>query len=266
MTEGTEGAEGTQGTEGVAEQSTGNLANAAGVPTKKGETPSEGAEGSKDWFVAPDVKGEGEKPEWHNNKIYNSIYDEAKSASEMRQKLGAFSGAPKEYSLDLGDDYKGVELNTEDPLLKDFTAFAKKSKMSQEAYTDNIKMYVGYSQLQDQRQEKELGEFQSAELDKLGGTEEAKKKIDEMCQWFGQNFPNSDVENFKDMMYFAEAFDIFRAMRDKMSYGKVPSSDQQTFDTTPPHELRELINDPKYLSDPSYQRMVDAKYKAKYGK
>ena len=184
----------------------------------------------------------------------------------MRQKLGAFSGAPKEYTIDLGEELKGVELDTNDPLLKDFTAFAKNNKMSQEAYTDTVKMFVNYSQLQDQRQEKELSEFTAMELEKLGGSEEAKTKIDEMCQWFGQNFPNSDMNDFKDMMYFADAFNIFRSMRDKMSYAKVPSSDQQTFDSTPAHELRELISNPKYLSDPSYQKMVDAKYQAKYGK
>lgn len=266
MTEESQGTEETQGTEGVAEQSTGNLANAVGVQAKAAETPPEGAEGSKDWFVAPDVKGQGDKPDWFNDKQFNTVYDQAKSAKEMRQKLGAFSGAPNEYSLELGDDYKGVELDTEDPLLKDFTEFAKTNKMSQEAYTDTIKMFVSYSQLQDQHQEKELTEFQTMELEKLGGIEEAKGKIDEMCQWFGQNFPNCDVEDFKDMMYFADAFNIFRVMRDKMSYAKVPSSDLQNVDLTPDHELRAMINSPKYLSDPSYQKMVDAKYKAKYGK
>lgn len=261
--------QGTQGTEGVAEQSMGNLASAAGVQQKAQENSAEGAEGIPAWFVAPNVKGEGEKPEWHDNKQYGSIYEQAqisgKRADDMRRQLGGFSGAPKEYSVDLGDDFKGVELDTDDSLLKDFTAFAKNNKMSQEAYTDTVKMFVNYSQLQDQRQEQELGEFQKMELDKLGGTEEAKAKIDEMCQWFGQNFSNCNIDDFKDMMYFADAFNIFRVMRDKMSYAKVPSSDQQNIDLTPDHELRELINNPKYLSDPSYQRMVDDKYKAKYG-
>jgi len=262
----TEDSQPAQGTQAVAEQSAGNLASAAGIDVKAPETPPEGAEGKQDWYVRPDVKGEGEKPDWFVDKQFNTVYDQAKSWKDMRQTVGAFSGAPKEYSLDLGEDYKGKEVNAEDPLLKDFTAFAKNNKMSQEAYTDQIKMFVSYSELQDQRQEKELSEFTAMELEKLGGGEVAKTKIDEMCQWFGQNFPNCKMDDFKDMMYFADAFDIFRSMRDKMSYAKVPSSDTQTFDSTPAHELRELISNPKYLSDPSYQKMVDEKYAAKYGK
>jgi len=255
-----------QGTQAVSEQTAGNLATAAGVqPTQQEQSAETSQEGSK-WYMAPDVEGQGEKPEWFNDKQYNTVADQAKSAQEMRQKLGAFSGSPKEYSLDLGNDYKDVKLDMEDPLLKDFTEFAQKNKMSQEAYTDTVKMFVEYSNLQDQRQSQELTEFQNMELEKLGGAEEAKQKIDEMCQWFGQNFPNCNVEDMKDMMYFADAFNIFRSMRDKMSYGKVPSSDEQNnSDSTPAHELREMLNNRKYLSDPSYQKMVDEKYKAKYG-
>jgi hypothetical protein len=249
----------------------GNLADAVGTSNSN---PAEGQGGdgttsSSDWFISEGVKGEGDKPDFFDDKKYKSIYDQAlkagENATEMRKKLGAFTGSPDEYSLELTGDLKDVKLDSEDPLLKDFTALAKNSKMSQEGYTKTLEMFANYSQLQAQRETDEITNFQKAELETLGGPEKAREQINEMCQWFSQNFPTHEPQDFKDMMYFAEGFKILKSMREKMGYAKTPEY-AHVDNTINKSELSALLDDPKYLNDPAYQAMVNAKYQRAYGK
>ena len=250
----------------------GNLADAAAAsiaPTQKSSEEGEKAtnDTEREWWLTPDIKGEGEKPEWHNNKQFKSILDEAKSAQDMRKKLGSFTGAPEKYEIKLGEDNK-VEIDTEDALFKDFTTIAHDGNMSEEMYNKCLNMFVSYTSLQDGKQDEKLEEFQAMELEKMGGAKEAGEKIQEMCQWYKQNFPNvkeETVQNLKDMMYFSEAYDIFRGMRDKMGYVKVPTGAQVEVGKSKV-ELQKMITDPKYLSDPVYQEMVNTEYNKKLGK
>lgn len=250
------------------QQTHGNLADAVGTSiSNAAEVSEEGVATSSenDWFVSPGVKGEGDKPDWHNNKQYKSIFDEAKSASDMRKKLGGFSGAPDEYSLELNGDFKDFKFNPEDPLLKDFTAFAKNSKMGQDEYSNVLQMFAGYNQLQSQKKSEEMASLQKSELEALGGAEKAKEQIDEMCQWFGQNFPNHEIQHLKDMMYFSDGFKILKSMREKMGYSNTPES-AEVDDAVNRNELMDMLDDPRYLTEPEYQSMVNAKYTRSLGK
>lgn len=246
-----------------------NLADAAKQYLDK-PADEESTEESGEWYLMPDVKGEGEKPAWHNNKEYKSVYEQAeiaaKRVNDLRSKLGGFQGAPEEYKINLGDDLKEIEIDKEDPLFKDFTAFAKNNKMTENAYNECLKMFVNYTNLQNEHEGKELNEFQSMELEKLGGAKQASEKIEEMCQWFKQNFSEGNADDLRDMMYFANAYEIIRGMRERMGYAKVPSSTAPQTEVISSHELSALQADPRYLSNPRFQEMVNQKYAQKYAK
>jgi hypothetical protein len=221
------------------------------------------------WFMTPEMAGEGEKPEWFNDKKFKNIMEQAKSYEHVRKMLGQRTGAPEEYELELsnlGKEYEGLEIDKDDPLLAEFSKFAKNEKLSQEGFNEVLKMFVDYSNMQNSKESEQLAEFQRQELEALGGPEEAKKEIGEMTQWFKQNFPDFDAIDFQDMMYFAGGVKILKAMREKMRYSPVPQSAGDNSGQLIDHDsLKQMIADPRYERDPVYQKKVDDLYGRKFG-
>lgn len=271
----------------MSEDNQGNITNDANIGTQGGTTESQtpnnpllsginadnaqnGDSKVNGWLISQDIPGTGEKPDWFNSEQFKTIFDQAKSQADIRKMLGSRTGAPEEYNYDLsqlGDQYKELELDKNDPLLLEFSKFAKNEKLSQQGFNEVLKMFVDYSQMQNSKETDELVKFQKQELDALGGPKEAQRQIGEMTDWFKQNFPDFDPQDFQDLMYFAGGVKILKAMREKMRYSPVPSATGagDGKDYIDPHDLRKMINDPKYQSDPTYQKKVDALYERKYG-
>lgn len=106
----------------------------------------EGTGDTTEWFLAPGVKGEGDRPEYLNER-YKSALDQAKAHSELESKSGQFGkffGAPAEgedYALNLpeGVDKEASSFDAESPLLKGFLEVARKIGINQ----DGVDMLVG---------------------------------------------------------------------------------------------------------------------------
>jgi hypothetical protein len=82
--------------------------------------------GEGEYFLSDGVKGDGDKPEWYIDSKYKTIADQAKGYNEIRQKLGAFTGAPE-------DGYAAPEgIEPEDELFSQLAEFGKETNMSQQ--------------------------------------------------------------------------------------------------------------------------------------
>ena len=100
-----------------------------------------------EWWWAPGVKGEGNIPEGFNNKTFKYVQDAAKAHGELQshhsKKLAGFTGAPEgDYDLGLNEAALelGIELNSDDPTIAQFSEKAKSLNMNQETFVDLYSM------------------------------------------------------------------------------------------------------------------------------
>ena len=54
-------------------------------------------------------------------------------------------------------------------------------------------------------------------------------------------------------------------VRDMLTSSSIPTQNQQAINVPPPHELRAMMKDPKYLTDKDYRSHVDDMYQRRYG-
>lgn len=97
------------------------------------------------YFLAENVAGEGDTPEWFKADKYKTIADQAKayveaekSLGQMRDKIGKFTGAPEQYDVVLPD---GVQLDTEDPIFSQAQEWARGINLDQDGFNSLVEMY-----------------------------------------------------------------------------------------------------------------------------
>lgn len=252
--------ESTQSSEGI-----NNLTDVAGDPNEGTEAvntethPNDQVAVEEDgtWFLSDGVAGTGDKPDWFNGEKYKNVAEQAKGYKELQKKLGAFTGSPETYTDDLGSEYEGIEFDQDDELLVGVKELAKESNMSQEGYQNLLKKFVDYTVKQNEVQQELIKESALAELEKIGPNPSS--QINEMVGWFGQNFPASDIDSFKNIIRTASDFKVLNTMRDAMGYKKINSS--STSSPLPDHqELIERLNSQKYQDNPLERKEVDRLY------
>lgn len=211
------------------------------------------------WLLNEGVNGAGEKPEWFNDKKYKNVAEQAKAYNELRKKLG---DVPNEYKLDLGESYKDMEISSEDPLLVTYNKYAKENKLSNKAYNSLVKMFVDFQKNNTETQQKQFAENQTKELDAIGV--DAKQKLEELGDWYAQNFGEDSLEEFRNSIQTKKDFDRYSTMREKWGYPKV--SNETNSSANRPFELSQMMGDSRYAVDINYTKMVDNEYNKFYGK
>ena len=76
-----------------------------------------------------------------DRSIEDAISEQAKGYNEIRQKLGAFTGAPEEYELTMPEGVD-MDLDTESEGYQKFIELAKNSNMNNETANQLFQMYV----------------------------------------------------------------------------------------------------------------------------
>ena len=110
--------------------------------------PSDAPETDGKWYWADGVAGEGNKPDWYNEGTFKSIAEQAEGYTKLQshhnKALGGFTGAPEgdyEYALPDSMTDESYSLNSDDPALKDFSEYARKANINQDAFTQILDMY-----------------------------------------------------------------------------------------------------------------------------
>lgn len=213
--------------------------NSNGVETKTPDAPT--------WFYAENIPGTGERPEWLKEK-YKSAEDQAKAYGDLEKKLGAYKGAPDEYDLSLGEEFKSTQFDKNNPVLQEFLSSAKEQGMSQESITHILQSYAKMEAINQPNLDKEM--------ERLGVN--GKQDLQILAQWASNHFTKEELTTFKSMVKTADHMKIFDKMRRQMT-----KADTVPTNTRTPHEsaekVRQMIHDPRYDTDSSYREEVRQK-------
>lgn len=240
------------------QQTTGNETPNSSKTSEEKETTTEAGEAAK-WYLNQDIQGKGNKPEWFNNKTFKTITDQAKAYPELRKKLANFQGSPEQYNYDLGDNFKDIKINEQDPDFVIFDELAKKSGMSQELYTNILKLYFERDKKISNQLEKNYKDKIYEDYKKIG--ENPKQQLDILENWWSNMFPDNDIKEFKNCVKNSTDYFHWNKIREKMNSTRIPSNIAQS--GTPrilKSELRKMLVSDDYKKNPEIQKEVNEAY------
>lgn len=224
------------------------------------------------WFWNDDQQGEGDAPEWFKANKYKSVADQAKAYTEAEKQLGAFKGAPEEYTLDLPEGIEApegvdVKVDPEDPLAQEFSKWAKENNVSQEAFTEILGMYIS----QQVRDYQAASQTTQAEMERLG--DNANKRLDDIAKWGRANMDDETFDKFRSSLVSADAVEMAEFFIGKSRNVQMPdpSNINPNLMATKTLELKELqaAKDDngklKWFTDPNHRARIEALQKEIYG-
>jgi hypothetical protein len=200
------------------------------------------------WYFAENIAGDGDKPEWFNDKKYKSISDQAKAQRDLEKKLGAFTGAPEQYEMPNFEDL-GLEFNKEDMALNNFMKVAKELNISQDAFGRIMRQYGETIKAAMPDPKKELA--------KLG--ENPEQQIQNLYTWASSKLDNEEMQTFKGLILTAEHVRLFQKLKNSNRELPIPgASGMQKVNKVTRGQIEERMKDPRYKDDKDYQAEVFA--------
>lgn len=211
----------------------------------------------------------GERPEYLPEQFWNDengpdLEGLAKSYSELRAKMSAGKHkAPKDgnYSREALAEY---DIPEDDPLLNEFTSFAKENGLSQEQYDSITSMYVNAVSEMFGEQEDDV----QAEMQKLGPKGE--KVINSLNQWLGKlgNSGTLSAEEVDAITNAATNANYISALtKIRASYGEqaIPDTAVQEGKGMTRSDLDAMVADPRYGKDMHFTQQVERKFMEFFG-
>lgn len=156
------------------------------------------------WFLAEGVPGTGKPPEWYKSDKYKSVDEQAKAYPELEKRFGAFKGAPKDGKYEapkLPENVEG-EFLTDHPMFTEFTTWAAKNQLSQEAYNDVLGMLAQY----EASQAPDMGEIKKA----VGDNADA--RIAAIAQWGKANLDDAGYQTLREATAGPNAAAVFKVL------------------------------------------------------
>jgi hypothetical protein len=175
---------------------------------------------AEEWFLSEGVKGEGEVPEWYDKK-YKNISEQAKGYKELSKKLGAFTGAPEEYEVNISGSAKerGLELDNDSPLLKAAIEFGQENGVNQEGFDKLLRLYelneIGNKEMQQK--------FVDDQMTELG--DRGQIRISDLQKWGSANLPEDLVDGFESMFRTAGSVEAMEHIVSQIQGAAVSPSD-----------------------------------------
>lgn len=210
-----------------------------------GNTPSH-APAIVEWFYDEGKPGEGPVPDFLDPKYGNNVAKQAKAYKEAQKLLGAQKGAPEHYDFSEVQDH----INQDSEVIKEFIAYAKENRLSQDAVGKMAKTWVDYSQ--------SLKPNVDAEIAKLGP--DGPQKITTVQNWIKNNLTPESAKALANLPVKAEVVSMLDEMRQlyAKSQARIPGGDM----LNTPVELETMtdvendMKDPRYMTDPRYRASI----------
>lgn len=229
-----------------------------------------------EWQWREGLSGEGDKPEGLDTEKYENVEHQLKcqdkSIKDMRKKLGEFHGAPEEdYEFTLDDSLNGkISLDKNDPLLNQFAEYAKSINMSTEGYNNLVNMFLG-NQLQSgidkgsvPQTDEERQDYVKDQMTQLG--EGAEEQLNTLVNWGKNNMTENEFTLFTQMLNTADNVKLFQRIKSFKGYQNPPDEHDGIKNKAIKREdLDRMMDDPRYRTKKSFQKMVDDGYKSLYG-
>jgi hypothetical protein len=167
------------------------------------------------WFTLDGIAGEGDKPEFLQNK-FKSLEAQAVAYNELEKRFGSFVGAPEEYEIPEMKE-KSFIFEPEHPQMKQFIEMAKGANMSQEVFNkclDNFVDFVSFGRKEPEDIMGALGENAEQQLSVLNG-------------WISNNFTEQEASLLDDIKGSgADYIRLLQKMRGKTMEQSVPTPAQ----------------------------------------
>lgn len=155
------------------------------APSNDGSNPQSSEQQSASWFFDENIPGQGDKPEWFNDR-YKTVAEQAKGWGELRKKLGGFTGAPEEYN---SDKFKDALDPAHDAFTK-FAGLAKDLNMNQEGFEKVMDMFVEHNASSSPDTEKFIKELPP----------EKKEELKVLNQWALNSFSDKEYDILDSMV------------------------------------------------------------------
>ena len=223
---------------------------------KTAEQPAEKPKEEPKWFLADGVPGTGDVPEWFKADKYKTVDEQAKAFLGLEKKLGS---APAEYSVNLPQDLidAGVEFDAESALAKDFFAFARSANLPQKKVDEMLGIYA-------RSMVAERNQSVTDMLAELG--EQGRKVAAELHAWSTATLDNEQQQWLDRTLRTADDIYTFQSVLQKLGMGAI--NDRASSNGVPgvseierlEAEIHEAMRDPRYSSDPAFEKQVRAKF------
>jgi len=217
------------------------------------EASTEAPEG---WFLADEIQGQGDTPEWFKNNKYKTVADQAKAYAGLESKLGSFTGAPEDgYKIEMPEGVEG-SFAEDDPLLVQFNEWASEAGLSQEAHSQLLGVYVN-NMVESQPN-------MADEIKKIG--KDAQQRLNDIGDWARNNFNESEYGSIQQIATTADGFMVLEKMRSMMRETQVSAPDHaKPVSSISEEKLYEMVADPRYESSPSFRAEVESKFRDYFG-
>lgn len=209
---------------------------------------------------AADDNDEYEKPEYFPDKFWDEkdgpdIEALVKSYNELQKKFSQGGHkAPKDYDTNFLQDQQ-IDAK-EDPLVKEYTDWAKKYGITQEAYEDLAKTFIDNNMAVAERTQADL-----TEQKKMLGNK-ADERINSIMK-FGDALKDKGVlsdqelEEFDNMAGSALGVKVIEKIRSYYGEQPIPSVAPTEELGMSKDEIRAMVADPKYGKDPAFTLKVE---------
>lgn len=252
-------------------EESGSLLSGAEQPQEE-QSPEESAidhRVSEEQSTQDDAVEWGDRPDWMPENFWSDeegpdIESMAKSYQELRAKMSAGKhNAPKDGKYDISS-LEDAGVTGDDPLLSQFSEFAKDNGLSQDQFEQITSMYV--NSMMDM--EEQATESREAEMAKLGP--KGDKVIASLDQWLGK-LGNSGAlapEEVEAIANSATSATFIRALdKIRQSYGEksIPDLAPQETGGLTRSDLDAMVADPRYGKDMNYTNNVERKFMEFFG-
>jgi len=236
------------------------------------------------WNVSEGVPGSGEAPTWFDRKKYANVAAQAEALPDLVTKLGASTGAPDKYDLELpaefltkmnenakpGEELKGIE--ADHPLLGPVLDRCKEAGISQDFVTGLLQQFVTFEAAEIVAIEAET----AANFKALGAN--GQERLDDIDAWLNATFTEEADESLRKVVKdWCVTDGDLKAVERLMKTGagaQLPRGAANISGHTPEsvkvmkfavHEDGPHKGKLKYDTDPEYRKEVKAAYAALYG-
>ena len=167
------------------------------VPDPAAPTPGNDSK----WYLAENVAGQGDAPEWFKADKYKSVDEQAKAYVELEKRFGAFTGAPEDgvYKINIPEGVP-VEIDPSHSLFQELNKWAGESQLSQKAYDAVIGMFARY--------ESSVAPDMDNMKKDLGDNADA--RLNSVAQWAKSNLSEDLYKAFRNAQTQANATDTFK--------------------------------------------------------
>ena len=212
---------------------------------------------------AEEELGEGEvyeRPDWFPEKFWDekdgpNIENMAKSINHLEKKLG--ETAPDEYDL------SEVQVDPNDEVVKAVLEFGKEKQLSNKSITGLINKVIEVTGGIEQEAEFDV----QKEREKIGPN--ASEIIQSNVRWNQKmlndgTFNQSDYNEIEMLGGTAEGIRVIQKLRGMIGEQQIPTISIPG-DKPDKDELRAMVADPRYQTDPVYRKGVERKFNEAYG-